>query len=241
MKTILIICASIFFCLSAFSELRTWTMVDEKVFEAEFITRIGDKFVFKTSKGKQIKILMTDMSPADIEYISIATPPRIEVDFVKSETPFKVKTSLVFANELPPRILYYNFGAKAKQKSAGTYEHELVLEYYAFGKQVTGKRYILLDHAKESFTLTRANELSFAFRGEREAMIMQYSMHDLSWGNKYAGNVVTVTDVRGEIIAHSASQSWMLDYLDNIKKLPVGAFCDKTGTRQLPSPPKAWY
>ena len=53
-----------------------------------------------------------------------------------------------------------------------------------------------------------------------------------------AGNLVIVTDKRGEIIQYSASKAWLWENIENLKRLPVGAYMDKTCARAYPTSPK---
>ncbi|MEA2068129.1 MAG: hypothetical protein U9P12_02905, partial [Verrucomicrobiota bacterium] len=57
-------------------------------------------------------------------------------------------------------------------------------------------------------------------------------------GTTYYGHLVVVTDSRGKIIAHDASNEWLFENLENLRKLPVGKYMDKTCTRAFPSSPR---
>jgi hypothetical protein len=127
-----------------------------------------------------------------------------------------------------------------KQISARPYNHELRVEYFAIGaeRKTYGDKFILLDRGESSFTPTTANQRSHEFKG-KEVEVMEYLYDDDYRGRKYDGYIVTVTDVRGEIIAHSETSAWLFENLENLKKLPVGAYFDKTCTRTFPTRPKS--
>ncbi len=66
---------------------------------------------------------------------------------------------------IPPNMIDYVFTAKIKQTSAGSYNHELKVEYFAIGEEVDGDNYILLDRQRDVFTPTHENKRSHAFSG----------------------------------------------------------------------------
>ncbi|MEN8255595.1 MAG: hypothetical protein ABFR33_09015 [Verrucomicrobiota bacterium] len=59
-------------------------------------------------------------------------------------------------------------------------------------------------------------------------------------GPKYTGYLVTVTDARGEIIAVESSANWLCENLENLKRLSVGNYMDKTCRRTTPARTKAY-
>jgi len=224
---------------SAQAEMRIWTNTDGKTIEAEFFTTIGDQVVVKDAKGKQLKIPMATLSPADLEYIELEQPPKLIINFTKQSNQ-RTRPTSPYLNEDPIRIMDYTFGAKVKQDSAKTYNHELKVEYFAIGGEITGDKNILLDRKESSFTPTRENDQSHQFKG-KPVEILDYDMKDRRFGRKVVGNLITVTDVRGKIIAFNSSPTWLMTNIENLKQLPVGAYFDETCTRCYPSPPKSWY
>jgi hypothetical protein len=102
---------------------------------------------------------------------------------------------------------------------------------------VIGDKFILFDRATSNFVPSKQNGRSHAFAGE-EIEFMEYVFDGQRRGMEYKGNPITITDKRGEVIQYSASIQWLWDHIENIKKLPVGRFMDKTGTRVHPSSPK---
>jgi len=59
------------------------------------------------------------------------------------------------------------------------------------------------------------------------------------FGEEYSGFLIIVTDARGEMISVKSSNNWLVENLENLKKLSVGNFMDKTCTRTFPSRPKS--
>ena len=141
-----------------------------------------------------------------------------------------------------PRILDYVFGVKMKQTSAGFYGHELTVEYFAIGVQYhDDRKFKLLDRRSSTFTPGKENEYSHQFHGDRPVELVSTQQLGQPSGIKYKGYLVTVTDERGVIIQHRASNPWLFDNLENLKKIPVGAFIDKTCKRVYPTGPKRFY
>lgn len=120
------------------------------------------------------------------------------------------------------------------------YDQELVVEFFAMGDEVTGHKHILLDYQRANFVLTKENERSFEFTGKSVELI-DYNLNGQHRGTKYGGHLVLVTDSRGEIIAYQTTKGAFYENLENLRKLSVGNYFDRTCTRCTPSRPKPWY
>ncbi len=220
-------------------KIRVWNTVDGKRFEAECVAVMAGKAVLKSSRGKMLKIPLDRLSADDREYVELADPPKFAIDFVKlSDNQLNRYEPSPFNPTLPPRVNDFTFGARLKKRSAGEYNHELTVEYFAIGKELLGNKYVLLDRQSSTFIPTKENGYSHYFTGKPVEMIEYVNFDDQSRGVRPDGNMVIVTDKRGRIIQHSSSKAWLWDNVDNLKKLPVGAYMDKTCTRAYPSSPK---
>lgn len=221
------------------SLMRMWTTHAGKTIEAQYVTVIGDKVVLKSAAGKQLKVLLTQLSAQDIEYIDLINEPAFNIDFVPKSKNKPVYRSSPYtidnANFMPPKVTEWTFGAKLKQTSARTYNHELKVEYFAIGVQMNDKKkFILLDRGESTFVPTKENGQSHQFRGE--ACVLQVIVDKSpNTGCKYDTGLVVVTDKRGKIIAHSASRKWLLEHVDALRILPVNAYFDQEGRRVLPT------
>lgn len=216
-----------------------WTASNGEEFEAEYISVIGDQAVLKTAQGKQLKIPVAKLSAEDREYIELLKPPEFAIDFVKlSDGQLGRYKMPPGSNALPPRSNDFSFGAKVKQRGSGDYNHELTIEYFAIGKERLGDRYVLLDRKSSTFTPTKKNGKSHSFKSEPIEFI-EYDYDDQPRGVRPDGNLITITDKRGEIIQYSSSKAWLWENMDNLRKLPLGAYMDKTCTRVYPTSPKS--
>ena len=56
-------------------------------------------------------------------------------------------------------------------------------------------------------------------------------------GEKYASYLVTLTDERGRIIAKESPNNWLVENMDQLKKLSVGNYFDKRCRRTFPDRP----
>jgi len=222
------------------SPLRTWTGMDGKTIEAEYVMVMGDKVVLKTAKGKQKRIPLVQLSPEDREYIELSNPPKFNIDF-------SAKTKQVFSvvhGSSSGETVGYDYCAKVrlKQISSGDYNHQLHVECFAIGKEVEGNRFYLIDRQESSFMPTKKNGKSHEFSGrtvrlENYWLVFSRSKQEQHRGQKQHGYLITVTDERGKIIQHQESNPWLYENLENLKLLPVGAFMDKNCIRTFPTPP----
>lgn len=219
------------------STVRLWTKNNGKTVEAEYLSLVAGRVILKTSQGKRVKIQLDDLSPADTKYIELIEAPDLKLSFTKSSSQRTMEVT-PYLPEDPPKILDYEFGAKVRQKSAFEYGHELTVEFFAVGQRLlNSNEYCLLDRQTSTFIPSPENQRSHQFSGEK-IETMEYELDGIRRGIRYAGNVVIVTDERGEIIAHSSSAKWLMENLENLKKIPVGRFMDKTCNRIIPTGPK---
>lgn len=223
--------------------MRTWTFTDGRTIEAEFVNTFAGKVVLKNAKGKTRKISMDKLSAEDLEYTELASPPTLKIDFLKG---LKQKIyrggfyDVAFWHHYPDTRGHY--GVRLKQTSTGDYNHELQVEMFAIGQQrqrVDGK-YLLLDRQKTVFTPAEESQRTYEFQSPHEVVLDNYveTHYKTVHGEKYTGFLVTVTDARGEMIAVESSSQWLIDNLENLKKLSIGNYMDKTCTRAFPARPK---
>ncbi|MEN8256161.1 MAG: hypothetical protein ABFR33_11910 [Verrucomicrobiota bacterium] len=226
------------FADSVENEMRTWTGADGKTLEAEFVTVIGGKAVLKDMREKVRKIPFAQLSDDDRLYIELAQPPKFNIDFSKKSSQRLIEDSpAISVTGLMPKHLDYVFGARLKQVSAGEYNHELKVEFFAIGEEVDGDNHILLDRRESRFTPCKENDRSHEFHGET-IPLRKYTMFTQHRGKKYGGYMVVVTDERGMVIDTGTSHKWLPDILGNLRRLPLGKHFDKTGARVEPPRPK---
>jgi len=214
--------------------MRTWIGTDGKTLEARLVMAIGDKAVLEDSRGKKRKIPLSQLSSEDRKFISLADPPEFNIDFSKKSTQRHIAESPDITGN-PPKVLDYVFTAKLAQVSAGIYDHELKVEFFAVGEEVNGNNFILLDRQDSRFSPAQENG-RFSFSGRTVSLVqtVAYFGRGETRGQKYGGYLVVVTDERGKIIDYGTSNKWLLDILDELRQLPVGRHFDKTGSRVFP-------
>lgn len=224
------------------NEVRTWTLKNKQSAEAKFVTVIGDKAVLMDQRGQQQKVALVQLSEEDRTYIELVMPPKFNIDFYKksSQVIVDVDTPYFTAGSILGRSDFnYVFGARLKAISAGNYNHELKVEFFAIGEEIDGDNYILLDRQESRFTPTKENERSHTFHGDPIRLTKSFTSFR-TWGAKYGGYLVVVTDERGMIVELDTSHKWLLDILGKLRHLPVGKHFDKTGTRSFPPSPTRW-
>ncbi|MCK4563827.1 MAG: hypothetical protein KAU94_04040 [Verrucomicrobia bacterium] len=223
-------------CTSVGAEMRTWTLSNGRQHEAKFVRVMGDKVTLENSEGVVKKVRLDELSSEDRQFIELSSPPRLDLDFTRKTE--KKMFSTRFILYLKPDVNFNTFGVRVKKTSAGSYSHELQVEFFAIGKERTGNRYQLLDRQSSSFIPTKENQGSHQFSG-KTIELDDYVIDTIRGGMGYAGHLILVTDSRGELISTKASSKWLLENVENLKKLPVGSYMDKTCTRTFPSRPKS--
>ncbi len=218
--------------------LRQWGKTGGKTLEAEFINVIGDKAVLKTSKGKLVKIDLDQLLEVDRQYIEMANIPEFSIGFTKQSSQ---RLGIYTGNV---QTFDWTFGVKVKQTSTAQYNHEVTVEFFAFGQQLLDDRkFILLDRQISTFIPTPDNHRSHVLKSPRTVELKKYTMDmdNQTRGGKYKGYLVLVKDARGNLIQWEASSKWLYDVRENIKTLPVGSYLDETGNRVHPTGPQRSY
>ena len=219
--------------------MRTWTLKDGHTLEAEFVNVFGGKAVLKNAKGKARKVPLQQFSVEDIEYVELACPPTIDINFQNSLKTVSFKGGFYdfdFWHRYPEK--WGNFGVQLKQTSTGEYNHGLDVEIFVVGQQREGSKYLLLDRQKFSFNPAKEDR-HHEYHSPRKVELQNYPDYYGQWvhGDKYVGYVVTVVDKRGQVIATEGPKKWLIENLDNLKKLKIGNYFDKSCTRTFPSRP----
>ena len=226
---------------SSDNEMRTWTLMDGRTFEAEFVSLASGRAVIKNDKGKLRKIPMKNLSVGDRKFIQLEMPPEFDISFSKqSEQRAYPETR---SGKHPMTTTYHtDFSAKIRQTSTKNYDHELQAEVFVVGAEFGGDQYMLLDRFKSTFMLTAENHKSIRVKGKTvDITDYQVGKDSFGWqhrGRKYSSYLVVITDSRGEIIGHKTPKKWLFENFENLKKLPVDSYFDNTCTRVDPSRPK---
>jgi len=225
-------------------KIRIWTGADGEALEAEFVVVIGDKAVLKDARGRQRKIPLDQLSDEDQLFIGLANPPRFNIDFSRKSSKRSINEGpFVDEPQWVPRIYDYIFSARLKQVSAGEYNHELKVEFFAIGEEIAGDNFILLDRQESRFTPSKENGRTHEFSGGEVMLeVRDWTFFaDLYKGEKYGGYLVVVTDERGKIIDTGSSHKWLPGLVDTLRGFPLGKHFDKTGTRTYPPGYNYWY
>ncbi|WP_372795870.1 SHD1 domain-containing protein [Pontiella sp.] len=223
------------------SPFRVWTLKSGQSFEAEYISKIGDKLVLRNAKGKQVRVPVADVSEDDINFIKLSNPPKFDVGIVRSSKSYKIELSTyeLDRNNTPPRVLDWEFGAKVRRKGSGDYPFALTLEYFVIGQQyLDADKYRILDHQSANFIPNEMKDGSFEFKGDRVSRLFDWDLNDARRGMRLAESLVLLTDSRGEIIASSSTANWLMDNLDELRKRNVGNYINKDCERVYPTGPR---
>jgi hypothetical protein len=220
------------------SDMRLWATADGRTMEAEFITAMGGNVILKTGKRKQVKMPLETLSEADRLYISLAVPPKLDINFLKTTKPRKFGATM--EGKAPPVVgSFYTFAARIKQTSTRPYGHPLTAEFFAIGDEIGGQKKMLLDYQRAEFTLSEESDYSFEFKGP-PVELLDYTVNNERRGKRYGGYLVVIKDSRGEIIAYETPSEKLYKNLENLRKIHVGWYFDKECNRCLPTPPDPW-
>ncbi len=215
--------------------MRTWTTKDGKIFEGEFVIRIGNNIVLKTIRGRQKKIPRDQFAEEDLEYVSLAMPPTLKLEMSKKSNQRKLK----YDNKGAVGIIEYTFSPKIEWTDK-KYNHELKVDYWVIGSEIGGSRFILLDKGNDSFVPLEHPEGRYRFSGKPVDLydwVLEH-IYRQRRGERYKGFLITVTDERGVMIANRSSPTWLYKNLDNLEQLELGSFLDDECNKVWPTPLK---
>ena len=224
------------------TEARSW-QVGEREVRGEYIAKIGDQVVLRLENEKQVKVPYADLSQEDYEYIELSNPPRFDVDLVRSSDTQHLSSTPYLSGKDPARVNNITFSAKVKKLDSKPYDYPLRMEYYAFANEILGDALCLVDYKQEEFTLSKENNFQFRMTGN-PVQFVEYTVSDWETrvsvlnGMRYGGKLVVLYDKFDRVVAYNASREWLFEYLDELKKLPVGAWFDNKLNRVHPTSPR---
>jgi hypothetical protein len=227
-------------CSSALAEMHVWTFKDGNSLEAEFVAYSGGQISLKNSKGKIVKIPISQFGEEDLKFIELLNPPTLDLAVTKTTEQRVYPPTEPDSDSELPRTSFYEFTAKIKQTSTKIYNQELTAELFVIGKENNGDKNILYCYQKEPIHLTDGSKSYIEFKTTR-ITITEYVLYGQLRGEAYDGYMLLISDERGEIIASSATRDQWLDIADNLRKLPVGKTFDENGERCWPTRPGRFY
>jgi len=217
-------------------KMRSWTLGNGKVIEAELAMQFGDKVILKSANGKEVKIPVMDFSAEDLDYLELASPPPLKITFLKETDIFDFED---MPNAQWPVVMRETMvGVKIEKINNKPYKRELKVELYSFSSEIDGDNYILMDRTMGAFIPSKASVGGYELWGKK-AYAKDY--HDAPpsrpqnrRGEKFTGYMIVVIDERGEVIAQNTSNDWMLENIDFLRELPIGRHFNKDGVRVYP-------
>lgn len=245
MKLVVLFAILLGACIAQGRELKTWTLEDGTAFEAKYLFIVAKKVVMESRAGKQEKIALERFSATDIEFFELESPPELKISFRQKSS--KMQYSDRFVLVAMPVISLYTFGVRVEKRSAGEYNHELTVEYFSIAAQRGfNNKYILVDHQTVSFIPSKENKFSLEIWSPR---VVSLDKHSWEWehpikprGEKYKSYLIIITDKRGKVIAQKTPNKWLLENVEDLRKLSIGNYMNDTCKRVYPGRPKAlWY
>jgi len=214
------------------SKTRTWSLKNGRSVEAELVVQMGDKLVLKNTRGKTIKVPVSEFSEEDLDYVELENPPPLKLTLQKETDNFKFEPLLIVS--IPPAVKKLTCGLKIEKTNLTPYTKELKVELFTFASEIDGNNYILLDRQERRFTFSAENGNVYEFMGKEVFLRNYLDGADYKRGERYCGRMILVTDERGEIIAQQVSSPWMLEHLEFLRTFPVGRHFSDEGKRVHP-------
>ena len=214
-----------------------WVLVDGTKFEARYRSKVGNNIIMESAKGSQKQIALSRFSPADIEFFELENPPKFRLNFKKRSKILNYSDR--FELRFMPVVQLYEFGISAEKRSAGSYEHEVTIEFFALASQLGhNHKFIILNRDSTSFVPSKENDYSLEYWSSRICEVDEYSFNDLeSRGKKYEGYLLIVTDKRGKVIDHKTSNKWLYENVEELRNRYIGNYIDETCQRVFPGRP----
>jgi hypothetical protein len=238
-KTKAMLLCIVLFCggLSAHAEMRTWTDINGRKFEAEFVQEIFESVILKTPKGKELDIKVNQLSPDDLTYVRTMVPPEVTVSF---STRTQRKERSIYAR--PDDEIQIVTGVITIEKERyPLYLGTLIAEVFMIGREIaTPDVYVLLGRSREDFTLTREDDEEHTFEVSVEARRYR-EYNDQTRGAEFAGYVIVIEDQSGHRVTQTSDISWMTeDKTEALRELYVRSFFNQS-CRKVPVPRPDYY
>ncbi|RKX33234.1 MAG: hypothetical protein DRP64_21080 [Verrucomicrobia bacterium] len=216
--------------------MRSWTADNGQTLEAKFVNFIGENVILEDSNGKQRRIPLNRFSVDDRDYIELAHLLKFEVNFIwesieQNEKELGDRSWMVEDNNLPD-FYEHVFRIELKQTSSKNCNRDLQIEFYVIADERKGNKAFLLDRQQASFVPSKSYAQAFS---TKTVSIPTDDLYDDARDEDSFGYLVVLSDKRGRVVQHATSDEWLFNKLGNLRRIPVGAYMDKTCTRTLPS------
>lgn len=228
-------------------EMRVWTSKKTGLrVEAAYERMSGPKVRVRTADGKPLVLAVGSLSPADMKYLRTVVVPEIEIDVKKKEDErpkCRVKTAIAVSTS--DRTILTTVSVAVKKKSRFPYDGTMVAEVYLIGDETNTEDHRLVSKRKFPVTFTEENDecSTFSLRDTFRSYV-EYNgpnSYGEERGCEYAGYVVVVRDINGDIAAYDTNLSYMdNEFSEKIVRLgnfrEFTFFRDNVKRRSVPRP-----
>ncbi len=213
--------------ITASAEMRIWTSKKGDTIEAEYVNIIGSKIVLKTSAGKQLKVPMSGLCQADMDYLASAIPPKMKltVDVDKDRDTLSSYSSTYGTYNYEEKAETIKCEVEIVKTSREPCNRDLVGHLYVIGKQEGGDLRKLLSIDKQEFSFRKSKE--FKFRSQPVTVEYSRGSYTTKRGSRYEGYILVVEDKEGKVLAIESSQGTYEKHLHKIKKAKKGNQLDR--------------
>jgi hypothetical protein len=195
MKTIIAIMLTALLSISVYADYRIWKDKAGNTIEAELVVSTATQVVIRDREGRQMKFHPSRLSPADQKYLRTAFPPRMEIDFKKSQDRKKESywsySHLTMSGEI-----------KITKKEQKPYDKSLKTVFMMIGESQRTSDLIILDRVEKTFDFKTSRETSL----QGKSFTMFEDRYDNSIGVKYKGYLAVVLDDQDQVVLVKSSR-----------------------------------
>lgn len=220
-------------CLQSAAEMRMWTMKDGRRFPGEFVRMQQKKLFVRTLDGRVQTVLLELLSPGDIRYIRLQTPPEISFSVGKNSDALEL-SDYCFDMEQAERI---TLRVRVEKNNNDPYDGVMHGKVYMLAQDKDSELYFVLHKQAFAPRFTEENDDEFEFY--TSAVFRQWE--EYNWtdrGYEYAGYIIIVYGPENRVLAKETNISALEDdAVDQILKYDIFTFFNESGrVKSVPRP-----
>lgn len=207
---------------AATAEYRLWTDTKGKTVEGELVQVVGDTVVIKPREGNDLRIKSASLSVADLKYIELSTPPKIEISARKIKEDRSIFARFHRVEEEEVQVT-----ANIRKSSSRPYSGKLMAILLVIAKSERNDDYVVINRTMSPFTFTSENKNTHEFASEK--VRLAHSEGGGEFGGEYDGYLVMVMDPDRKMIANEGNRDLFEKIAEDLVGAKKGTSFDKDG------------
>lgn len=206
----------------AVAEYRLWTDKEGKTIEGELVKVVGSTVIIQPREGDELRIRTTSLSETDLEYIELATPPRMEITVskVKEDEDYRARFRRVEEETVQVSV-------NIRKSSSRPYSGKLMAILIVIAKNTHTDDYMVAGRIMSPFTFTSENKNVHEFSSDE--IRLAHSEAGGDFGGEYGGYLVAVIGPDRKMISAKGSRKLFEQIAEDLVKSKKGAIFDKNG------------